>query len=58
MVPNYKEGCKRILLGDGFYECMNSKKFRLETGSIVAVTQDGLSTADREGLFHLLKTHF
>ena len=49
MVPNYKVGCKRILFGDGFYECMNSKKFRLETGNIIAVTQDGLSTADREG---------
>ena len=51
MVPNYKEGCKRVLLGDGFYECMNSKKFRLESGNIVAVTQDGLSTADREGSY-------
>ncbi|MCB9953339.1 MAG: NAD(P)/FAD-dependent oxidoreductase [Planctomycetaceae bacterium] len=44
--PQYRIGCKRILLSNDFYPAMQQPNVELVTDSIQRVTRDGVQTAD------------
>lgn len=45
LTPDYRAGCKRILIGSGYHECFNRTHVRLETAPIVGVDAGGVRTA-------------
>ena len=44
--PTFKIGCKRILISDDYYPCMNRENFTLDNSEILRVTQNGIQTTD------------
>ena len=48
LLPNYRLGCKRILISDNYYEAMNHPKYTLETAPIESLAKDAIKTADKE----------
>jgi cation diffusion facilitator CzcD-associated flavoprotein CzcO len=46
LTPQYKLGCKRIVLSDDFYPAFNRSNVSLVTQSICKITADGLMTED------------
>lgn len=46
LTPDYKIGCKRILLSDDYYPALAAPNARVETAAIAEVVPDGLRTAD------------
>ncbi len=52
LAPPYRLGCKRVLISDEFYPALTRPNVTLETGTIRAVTPDGVTLAD--GTHHSL----
>ena len=46
LTPNYKPGCKRILISDNFYQAVADPKTELITDGIERVTNKGIVTVD------------
>merc|ERR1712141_201780 len=46
--PNFKLGCKRILISDEYYNRMNDKHFTLDNTKILNINKDGIKTAEAE----------
>jgi cation diffusion facilitator CzcD-associated flavoprotein CzcO len=46
LTPNYKIGCKRVLISDDFYPTFNQPHVQLVTECIDEITADGLRTKD------------
>lgn len=46
LTPDYKIGCKRILISDDFYPTFNRPNVELITEHISEITQDGIRTQD------------
>jgi len=46
LTPNYRIGCKRILISDDYYPALQQPNVELVTESIRAVTPHGIRTAD------------
>lgn len=46
--PDYKVGCKRLILSDGYYDVIQRPNVKLITEGIQCITQDGIRTADGE----------
>lgn len=46
LTPDYKLGCKRILVSDEYLPTFNRPNVHLETGSITRITPTGIVTAD------------
>jgi len=44
--PNYKFGCKRVMISDDFYQTFNLSHVKLNTERIVNVNPDSITTAD------------
>lgn len=49
LIPDYRIGCKRILLSDKFYETLNKGNVRVITDPIRAITPDGIETDGQAG---------
>jgi cation diffusion facilitator CzcD-associated flavoprotein CzcO len=47
LTPDYKIGCKRILVSDDYYPAFNRPNVKLVTDAITEVTPQGIRTADR-----------
>lgn len=54
LTPDYKIGCKRILLSNDYYPAVAAENVRLVDASIVEIDRDGVRTAD--GAHHRLDT--
>jgi cation diffusion facilitator CzcD-associated flavoprotein CzcO len=52
LTPNYRFGCKRVLLSDDYYPALQRKTVTLETGGIDRIVPDGVRMAD--GTHHRL----
>jgi len=50
LVPDYPLGCKRILISDDFYPCLNRDNVNVVTAGIDRVVGDGVIT--RDGVHH------
>jgi cation diffusion facilitator CzcD-associated flavoprotein CzcO len=48
LTPDYRMGCKRILISDDWYRMFNRPNVALHTGDLDRVTADGLTLADGE----------
>ena len=46
LTPNYRLGCKRVLISDDYYPALQRPNVTLETGSIARITPTGLVTED------------
>lgn len=46
LTPDYRAGCKRILISSTYHACFNRDDVRLETAPITAVDTGGIRTAD------------
>lgn len=46
--PSYRAGCKRLVVGEGFYEALQRPNARLVTAGIDRLVPDGVVTADGE----------
>ncbi|WP_280150535.1 NAD(P)/FAD-dependent oxidoreductase [Piscinibacter sp. XHJ-5] len=46
LTPNYRLGCKRVLLASDFYPAMERRNVQLVTSAIARVVPDGVVTAD------------
>jgi cation diffusion facilitator CzcD-associated flavoprotein CzcO len=46
LTPNYRMGCKRVLISNDFYPALARPNVSLESGGIAAIRPDGLVTAD------------
>ena len=45
--PNFKLGCKRILISDEYYKSMNDEKFELDSSPIQEIRQNGIETTEK-----------
>ncbi len=52
LTPNYRFGCKRVLLSDDYYPALQRENVTLETGAIDRIVPDGVRMAD--GTHHRL----
>lgn len=52
LTPNYRVGCKRVIVNSTFYDAIQKPNAELVTAGIVAVTENGVQTKD--GRFHEL----
>ncbi|MCJ2073772.1 NAD(P)/FAD-dependent oxidoreductase [Methylobacterium sp. J-030] len=46
LTPNYRLGCKRVLISDDYYPALQRRNVTLETGGIARITETGLATED------------
>jgi cation diffusion facilitator CzcD-associated flavoprotein CzcO len=46
LTPNYRLGCKRVLISDDYYPALQRPNVILETGDIARLTGAGVTTAD------------
>ena len=46
LTPNYRLGCKRVLISDDYYPALQRPNVTLETGGVARVTPTGLVTQD------------
>lgn len=46
--PNFKLGCKRILISDEYYKSMNDEKFELDSSPIQEIRQYGIKTTEND----------
>ena len=46
LTPNYRLGCKRVLISDDYYPALQRPNVTLETGSIARITPAGIVTED------------
>ena len=46
--PTFKIGCKRILISDEYYQCMNNENFTLDTSEILKFSENGIKTTEAE----------
>lgn len=46
LTPNYRLGCKRVLISDEYYPALQRPNVTLETGDIARITEGGVTTAD------------
>lgn len=46
LTPNYRIGCKRVLLSNNYYEALQRPNVELITDSIKYVTEEGIASAD------------
>lgn len=46
LTPNYRLGCKRVLISDEYYPALQRPNVTLETGDIARITEAGVTTAD------------
>lgn len=44
--PKFQLGCKRILISDEYYKCMNEDNFKLEASGIQQFTENGIQCKD------------
>ena len=44
--PTFKIGCKRILISDEYYPCMNNENFTLDNSEILSITDNGIKTTE------------
>jgi len=52
LTPNYRLGCKRVLISDDYYPALQRPNVTLETGDIARITETGVTTAN--GTAHAL----
>ncbi|MCJ2142585.1 flavin-containing monooxygenase [Methylobacterium sp. E-066] len=52
LTPNYRLGCKRVLISDTYYPALQRPNVTLETADIARITESGVTTAD--GIAHEL----
>jgi cation diffusion facilitator CzcD-associated flavoprotein CzcO len=48
LTPNYKLGCKRVLISDDYYSTLNRSNVTLHTEGIERITETGIVGADQE----------
>lgn len=48
LTPDYKVGCKRLILSDGYYDAIQRPNVRLITDGIQRITEQGVQTANGE----------
>jgi cation diffusion facilitator CzcD-associated flavoprotein CzcO len=46
LTPNYRMGCKRVLISDAYYPALQQPNVELVTGSIAEITPKGVRTSD------------
>ncbi|MDP4004376.1 NAD(P)/FAD-dependent oxidoreductase [Methylobacterium sp. NEAU K] len=46
LTPDYRLGCKRVLISDDYYPALRRPNVTLETGAIARITADGVITED------------
>ncbi|SFM37145.1 flavin-containing monooxygenase [Methylobacterium pseudosasicola] len=46
LTPNYRLGCKRVLISDDYYPTLQRPNVTLETGNIARITESGVTLAD------------
>ena len=46
LTPNYRMGCKRVLISDEYYPALQQPNVKLVTGAIAEITPRGIRTAD------------
>lgn len=46
LIPDYRLGCKRVLLADNFYQSLNRDNVEVVTTGITSIEENGIRTAD------------
>lgn len=54
LLPNYKIGCKRVIISDDYYPVFLRENVKLETGKIDRISEKGIVTEGREDDYDLI----